>query len=420
MFRKKALALLTAAVMIIGNAAVFPSIAVSAADKGSSQTTTKTTKTTKTKEAETSETPETPPLALDVPVKGSNNEVVFTAEQLSNAKVKYFTVKYYPKKVDWVAVIVYRIPGGSGSYEDAFVWKPVSSGPYTAIVSLKDITAKVGKLEDGDLLKFGGSGSDVKSFTVTPHSRRPDVELNTGSVASGILKEAEDWTPEGGIPNGKTDLTIGDKILLYPDGNISFNDYKSLEFNYTVDDPSQIEYVRVILHGYADDSVGWKTLDYKAKSSGTIKIDCKQFKDKTVQGIYVCAMAPKTAKIGDEFTPGLTVTSARLISIDPPASSSASGGSSAAPSNIKASKTADSITLTWDSASGADMYRVYMYNDKTEKYEKYKDVKSAKCTVSGLKAGTKYKFKVTAYSKNKDGKYVQGESSKAVSITTKS
>ena len=101
------------------------------------------------------------------------------------------------------------------------------------------------------------------------------------------------------------------------------------------------------------------------------------------------------------------------------AGSSSSSGSAAAPSNIKASKTNNSVTLSWDKADGADIYRVYKYNDKTGKYEKYKDVTSAKCTVSGLKAGTKYKFKVVSYSKDKDGKYVKGESSKAVSVTTK-
>lgn len=100
------------------------------------------------------------------------------------------------------------------------------------------------------------------------------------------------------------------------------------------------------------------------------------------------------------------------------ASSSSSSGSTAAPANIKASKTNNSVTLTWDAVDGADMYRVYKYNDKTQKYEKYKDVKSAKCTISGLSANTKYKFKVTAYDKV-DGKYVKGESSKAVSVTTK-
>ena len=100
------------------------------------------------------------------------------------------------------------------------------------------------------------------------------------------------------------------------------------------------------------------------------------------------------------------------------ASSSSSSGSAAAPSNFKASKTNNSVTLSWDAVDGADLYRVYKYNDKIGKYEKYKDVKSTKCTVSGLSANTKYKFKVVSYSKNKDGKYVKGESSKAVSVTT--
>ena len=100
-------------------------------------------------------------------------------------------------------------------------------------------------------------------------------------------------------------------------------------------------------------------------------------------------------------------------------SAASSSSKTAAPSNFKASKTNNSVTLSWDKVDGADVYRVYKYNDKTGKYEKYKDVKSAKCTVSGLSANTKYKFKVVSYSKNKDGKYVKGESSKAVSVTTK-
>ncbi|MCM1061784.1 MAG: fibronectin type III domain-containing protein [Eubacterium sp.] len=100
------------------------------------------------------------------------------------------------------------------------------------------------------------------------------------------------------------------------------------------------------------------------------------------------------------------------------ASSSSSSASAGAPANFKASKTTNSVTLSWDAVEGADLYRVYKYNPETKKYEKYKDVKSAKCTVSGLKANTKYKFKVTAYDKV-NGKYVKGETSKAVSVTTK-
>ncbi|MCM1062675.1 MAG: fibronectin type III domain-containing protein [Eubacterium sp.] len=99
-------------------------------------------------------------------------------------------------------------------------------------------------------------------------------------------------------------------------------------------------------------------------------------------------------------------------------SSSSASAKVAAPANFKASKKTNSITLKWDAVEGADMYRVYKYNPETKKYEKYKDVKSAKCTVSGLSANTKYKFKVTAYDKV-DGKYVKGGTSKAVSVTTK-
>ncbi len=100
------------------------------------------------------------------------------------------------------------------------------------------------------------------------------------------------------------------------------------------------------------------------------------------------------------------------------AKASSGSGKTAAPENFKASKTNNSITLTWGAADGADMYRVYKYNEATGKYEKYKDVKSAKCAVSGLSANTKYKFKVTAYDKV-NGKYVKGGTSKAVSVTTK-
>ncbi|MCM1382494.1 MAG: fibronectin type III domain-containing protein, partial [Muribaculaceae bacterium] len=86
-------------------------------------------------------------------------------------------------------------------------------------------------------------------------------------------------------------------------------------------------------------------------------------------------------------------------------SAAATSSKVAAPTGFKATKTNSSITLSWGAVEGADMYRVYMYNEKTGKYEKYKDVKSAKCAITGLSANTKYKFKVTAYDKV-DGKYV--------------
>lgn len=86
----------------------------------------------------------------------------------------------------------------------------------------------------------------------------------------------------------------------------------------------------------------------------------------------------------------------------------------AAPKNLKAAAGDGKVTLTWDKVSGADVYRVYLYNAETKKYEKCKSVKSAKATVTGLENGKTYKFKVAAAVKS--GKsYKTGKTSAAVS-----
>lgn len=61
----------------------------------------------------------------------------------------------------------------------------------------------------------------------------------------------------------------------------------------------------------------------------------------------------------------------------------------------KTSSSATSVKLTWSAVKGAAGYRVYKYNASTKKYVKYKDVLTTSCTVTGLKASTTYKFKVT-------------------------
>lgn len=88
-----------------------------------------------------------------------------------------------------------------------------------------------------------------------------------------------------------------------------------------------------------------------------------------------------------------------------------------APANIDATKTSNSVTLVWDDVKGASAYRVYKYNSKTNKYEKYKDVSSSKCKVTELSANTTYKFKVVAL-KKVDGAYKEGEYV-TISVTTK-
>ena len=99
-------------------------------------------------------------------------------------------------------------------------------------------------------------------------------------------------------------------------------------------------------------------------------------------------------------------------------SGSQSDGKLAAPTGFKASASQTKLTLKWDEVKGADGYRVYMYNSKTGKYEKYQDVIGEECLISGLTKGTKYSFKAAALVKT-NGKYTVQTASKAVSVTTK-
>lgn len=90
----------------------------------------------------------------------------------------------------------------------------------------------------------------------------------------------------------------------------------------------------------------------------------------------------------------------------------------AAPKNLKAAAGDGKITLTWDKVTGADAYRVYLYNVETKKYEKYKLIKGTKTTITGLENGKTYKFKVAAAVKS--GKsYRTGKASAAVSAKPK-
>ncbi len=86
-------------------------------------------------------------------------------------------------------------------------------------------------------------------------------------------------------------------------------------------------------------------------------------------------------------------------------------------SEITATQTITTITLKWNKVTGADGYRVYKYNSKTKSYEKFKDVTGTSLKLTKLKAGTTYKFKVRAYTKD-DGT-IFGKSSSEFATATK-
>jgi hypothetical protein len=68
----------------------------------------------------------------------------------------------------------------------------------------------------------------------------------------------------------------------------------------------------------------------------------------------------------------------------------------AAPESVLASRGKNKITLSWNWVNGADYYIVYLQNNLTGKYEEYDRVTSETCTVTGLRSGTKYNFRLVA------------------------
>lgn len=86
---------------------------------------------------------------------------------------------------------------------------------------------------------------------------------------------------------------------------------------------------------------------------------------------------------------------------------------------ITATQTISSIKLSWSKVTGATGYRVYKYNKNSDKYVKFKDVKKNSLTISELNEGSKYKYKVRAYTKKNNNTTIWGDCSKVFVTATK-
>ncbi len=76
------------------------------------------------------------------------------------------------------------------------------------------------------------------------------------------------------------------------------------------------------------------------------------------------------------------------------------------PEKVKAIRTRsitnNSITLYWDKAEGATGYRLYVFDDKKDKFVIYTRTPRTTVTVNGLKKDTLYTFRVLSYNKEND------------------
>ncbi|MCD8096319.1 MAG: fibronectin type III domain-containing protein [Ruminococcus sp.] len=83
--------------------------------------------------------------------------------------------------------------------------------------------------------------------------------------------------------------------------------------------------------------------------------------------------------------------------------------------------TTSAVRLNWNKVSGASGYRIYKYDSSAKKWVKVKTVKGGSTTtarITGLSAGSKYRFKVKAY-KHYNGKTYWSKASTQKYIATK-
>lgn len=192
-----------------------------------------------------------------------------------------------------------------------------------------------------------------------------------------------------------------------------YETYEDEEFWDTVETEEAEEYlVPEISYSkltYNSVTLNWDTVNgaakYRVYRFSPTKAKYLKYKDVTTNSLSVTGL--KAKKEYKFYVAALDSSGKELVrstnfSVTTPAKPSSK---LAAPTGLIASaKTEKTITLKWNKVSGASAYRVYKYDSSTGKFVKYKNVSKTTCKVSGLSAGTSYKFMVAALVK-KDGKY---------------
>ena len=80
-------------------------------------------------------------------------------------------------------------------------------------------------------------------------------------------------------------------------------------------------------------------------------------------------------------------------------------------------KTNNSFKVNWDKIEGTTAYKVYIYNDKEQKYDYYGKTSDTEIEIKGLNSKSKYTIKVRAY-KTSDGTQYFGDYSQIFRVWT--
>lgn len=85
---------------------------------------------------------------------------------------------------------------------------------------------------------------------------------------------------------------------------------------------------------------------------------------------------------------------------------------------VKATSTANSITLKWSKVTGATKYRIYSYDSKTKKYTRLGDVTNTTFVSKSLKKATSYTYLVRAYNGVSMSPYQKSDNITATTLCT--
>ena len=86
-------------------------------------------------------------------------------------------------------------------------------------------------------------------------------------------------------------------------------------------------------------------------------------------------------------------------------------------SNLTATAYKQTIKLKWDAVTTATHYRVYRYDSSTKTYLHILDTSKTSCTIKNLARGTKYKYRVTAFTKENGNDYLSAKNKYVYAIT---
>lgn len=173
---------------------------------------------------------------------------------------------------------------------------------------------------------------------------------------------------------------------------------------------------------YNSTELGWSYVDgaakYRVYKYSPSKGKYVKYKDVTGTTVNVTGLKAKksyTFYVSALDRSGKVIVESPELSVTTPAKPSSK---LSAPTGLTSTaKTQKTVTLKWNKVSGADGYRVYKYSTAKGKFVKYKDVTKTTLKVTGLKAGTSYKFMVASLVK-KNGKYVVQNKSAEYTVAT--